>query len=64
MQFKSCLGPWSGITLPAHVPMSFHIPVVLSFADQVKEHVSIPEWKQEMFAFSCIAQYPQGGGVT
>lgn len=28
--------------LPAHVPVSLHVPVVLSIADQLKEQVPVP----------------------
>lgn len=33
--------------------MCLHIPVVLAIADQLKEHVSIPEWKQEILICAC-----------
>lgn len=31
--------------LPAHVSVSFHIPVVLSFTDQLKKHGPVPKGK-------------------
>lgn len=39
--FKRC------VALPAHVPVSLHIPVVLSVADQLEEQVPVPARAQK-----------------